>query len=63
MKKQTTYTIEMDSHLSAELWQLLTSSFDVEIIRRQHTADGYNQIVSVRIAEKGSADEKTWSLV
>ena len=49
MERQTHYSIEMDSSLSAQLWQVLTESFDVEILRRQHSEDGSNQHISIRI--------------
>ena len=49
MEKQTHYSIELDSSLSAQIWQVLTESFDVEILRRQHSEDGSNQHISICI--------------
>ena len=49
MEKQTQYSIELDSRLSAQVWEVLTNSFDVEILRRQHSEDGDNQHISIRI--------------
>lgn len=49
MGKQTQYSIELDSRLSAQLWEVLTESFDVEILCRQHSEDGENQHISIRI--------------
>ena len=49
MEKQTHYSIELDSTLSAQLWQVLTESFDIEFLRRQHSEDGNNQHISIRI--------------
>ena len=57
MKKQTHYSIELDSSLSAQLWQVLTESFDVEILRRQHSEDGENQHISIRINGIKATDE------
>ena len=39
MGKQTQYSIELDSRLSAQLWEVLTESFDVEILCRQHSEE------------------------
>ncbi len=49
MEKQTHYSIDLDSNLSAQLWEVLTESFDVEILRRQHSEDGNNQHIGIRI--------------
>lgn len=59
MGKQTQYSIELDSHLSAQLWEILTKSFDVEILHRQHSENGENQHISIRI--NGVKSEETGS--
>ena len=59
MEKQTHYSIELDSKLSAQLWQVLTESFDVEILCRQHSEDGKNQHISIRINGTKPAGEQT----
>lgn len=55
MKKQTQYTIEMDSQLAAQMWEVLTRNFDIEIRSRRHSEDGSNQFVHV-VAKSQKAD-------
>ena len=59
MGKQTRYSIELNSRLSAQLWQVLTESFDIEILRRQHSEDGSNQHISIRINGTKSMDDQS----
>lgn len=40
MKRTTQYTIEMDSHLSAEAGKLLSEYFDITFLERHHSLDG-----------------------
>ena len=49
MEKRTQYSIEMDSHLSAQVWKMLTEAFDVELLCRQYSENGDNQHISIRI--------------
>ena len=58
MEKQTHYSIELDSNSSAQLWQVLTESFDVEILRRQHSEDGNKQHISIRINGINATEEQ-----
>ena len=58
MERQTHYSIELDSSLSAQLWQVLTESFDVEILRRQHSEDGSYQHINIRINGIKATDEQ-----
>lgn len=57
MKKKTQYTIEMDSQLAAQMWEILTQNFDVEIVRRHHSEDGNNQFIHVSIIPAKSEGE------
>ena len=59
MERQTHYSIELDSSMSAQLWQVLTESFDVEILCRQHSEDGSNQHINIRINGIKSTDEQS----
>ena len=59
MERQTHYSIELDSSLSAQLWQVLTESFDIEILRRQHSEDGSNQHIGIRINGTKPTDEQS----
>ena len=40
MKQKTQYTIEMDSHLSAKAWKLLSENFEITVLKRNHSSDG-----------------------
>ena len=39
MKQKTQYTIEMDSHLSAKAWRLLSESFEITVLKRSLSLD------------------------
>ena len=43
------YTIEVPNECSAELWKLLTESFNVILTKRQHSADGEKLYIELEI--------------
>ncbi len=59
MKKKTQYTIEMDSQLAAQMWEILIQNFDVEIVRRYHSEDGNNQFIHISVTSAKSEEEQS----
>ena len=57
MKQKTQYTIEMDSHLSAKAWRLLSESFEITVLKRNHSSDGQDIYWHFRLdGEKADED-------
>lgn len=49
MKQKTQYTIEMDAKLSAKVWKVLTENFEITVLERQHSLDGQELNISIRL--------------
>ena len=59
MKQKTRYTIEMDAQLSSKAWKLLTENFEVTVLKRQHSLDGQELHMSIRLDGEKSVEEQT----
>lgn len=58
MKKKTQYTIEMDSHLSAMAWKLLSENFEITVLKRSRSLDGQDIYWHFRLdGEKAGEDQ------
>ena len=57
MKQKTQYTNEMDSHLSAKAWKLLSENFEITVLKRNHSSDGQDIYWHFRLdGEKADED-------
>ncbi len=59
MKRKTQYTIEMDSHLSAKAWKLLSENFEITFLKRHHSLDGQDMYWHFRLDGEKSDEDKT----
>ena len=59
MKRKTQYTIEMDAQLSAKVWKVLTENFEITVLERQHSLDGQELNMSIRLDGEKSGEAQT----
>ncbi|WP_159432761.1 hypothetical protein [Holdemania sp. Marseille-P2844] len=57
MKQKTQYTIEMDAKLSAKVWKVLTENFEITVLERQHSLDGQELNISIRLDGEKSGED------
>lgn len=49
--RKTIYHISVDAEKSAAVWSLLTENFEIIIDKMQHSIDGKDLIICLRITE------------
>ena len=59
MKQKTQYTIKMDAQLSAKVWKVLTENFEITVLERQHSLDGQELNMSIRLDGEKSGEDQT----
>ena len=51
-KVKTVYHIEVDREKASEIWALLSDSFSFTVTKKQHSPDGRNTNIYIRLKEK-----------